>query len=155
MNAKYINPLLESTVSVLSTMATVIAKPGKPFPKEGHTALGDITSMINLSENGQTKASLAISFSQEAALDIAQNMLGDRSDKIEPSTVDMVGELTNMITGSAKRLYADLGHDFELTLPHTCVGHDKPVKHSIDGETIVIPFSTNAGNFYVELCIDE
>lgn len=152
MNVKYINPLLESTISVLSTMAMVEATPGKPTLKDDNNTLGDITGMINLSKGGQVKGSLAISFSSAVVFDIAEKMLGETTDTLDSAMVDMVGELTNMITGSAKRLYCEQGLDFDLTLPHTTVGNDLPTQHSVAGKPIVLPFTTNAGNFYVEIC---
>lgn len=155
MNVKYINPLLESTISVLSTMAMVEATPGKPTLKEGDTALGDVTGMIDLSEDGKTKGSLAISFPSEVIFDIAEKMLGEPAQALDESIVDMVGEITNMITGSAKRIFSEQGLEFDLTLPHTTVGSDNPLTHSVEGSPIVLPFSTSAGSFYLELCFDQ
>ena len=151
MNAKYINPLLESTLSVLSTMAMVEATPGEPSVKEGSTALGDITGMIDLSGDS-AQGSLAISFSTSAILDITEKMLGESINSIDDTVVDLVGEITNMITGSAKRLYSEQGMDFDLTQPSTAIGSDIAVKHSVAGAPILLPFATDAGEFYVELC---
>jgi chemotaxis protein CheX len=155
MNVKYINPLLESTLSVLSTMAMIEAKPGKPSLKEGTHTLGDVTGLIDLSENGQTRASLAIGFSADAIYEIGKNMLGEEMTSIDDAAVDMVGELTNMITGAAKRIYAEQGLEFELTLPKTTVGSGTPIEHSVPGNAIVLPFSTGKGQLYVELCFGD
>jgi len=154
MNIKYINPLLESTVNVLSTMAMVKVTPGEPCEKQGTIALGDVTGMIDLSEHGKTQGSLAISFPSDVIMGIAENMLGEPAHDLDDSIVDMVGELTNMITGNAKRLYSEQGLEFDLTLPHTTIGTQNPT-HSVDGKPIVLPFSTDLGEFYVEMCFKE
>lgn len=151
MNVKYINPLLESTVTVLSTMAMVDAKPGAPSIKEGNDNLGVVTGQIDLAGK-DTNGSLAISFSKPAILDIAQKMLGETLDTIDETVVDVVGEITNMITGNAKRLYSEQGMDFDLTLPSMMVGQSQPLQHSVQGSPILLPFSTDAGEFYLELC---
>ncbi len=151
MNVKYINPLLESTVTVLSTMAMVEVTPGKPSIKEGEKTLGDVTGTIDLSGE-EVNGSLAISFSEPAILDITEKMLGESVSDIDDTVVDVVGEITNMITGSAKRIYSEQGMEFDLTLPSTLVGNDKPLKHSVKGEPIILPFNTPAGQFYLELC---
>ncbi|ARN72962.1 chemotaxis protein CheX [Oceanicoccus sagamiensis] len=151
MNVKYINPLLESTVTVLSTMAMVEATPGKPSIKEGQDTLGDITGMIDLAGD-KVHGSLAISFSEPAILDITEKMLGESVTSIDATVIDVVGEITNMITGSAKRIYSEQGMEFDLTLPSTLVGNDQPLQHSVNGELIVLPFNTAAGQFYLELC---
>ncbi len=148
---KFINPLLESTVTVLSTMAMIDAKPGKPSKKDSNVALGDVTGMIDLT-GPQAKGSLAISFSEAAILDITQKMLGEEIDNIDETVVDVVGEVTNMITGNAKRLYSEQGIELDLTLPNTLIGKNQIIQHSIDVSPIVLPFQTQAGQFYVELC---
>lgn len=151
MNVKYINVLLESTVTVLSTMAMVDAKPGKPKVKSGQSPLGDVTGVIDLSGEA-AQGSLAISFSKDAILDITEKMLGEESTSIDDTVVDVVGEITNMITGSAKRLFSEQGLEFDLTRPSTMVGQDTPIKHSVSGDPILLPLSTPAGDIYLELC---
>lgn len=150
MNVKFINPLLESTVAVLSTMAMIDATPGKPSIKADGIPLGDITGLIDLS-GAQARGSLAISFSQPAILAITEKMLGDKLEAIDDTVIDVVGEITNMITGNAKRLFSELGVEFDLTLPSTLVGKES-LQHSVSGQPILLPFTTSAGEIYVEVC---
>ncbi len=111
-----------------------------------------MTGRIDL--NGeQTQGSLAISFSETAILDIMERMLGERSQSIDDTVVDVVGEITNMITGSAKRLFSEQGVEFNLTLPSTSIGQEHPLRHSVNGQPILLPFCTGAGKIYVEVCI--
>ncbi len=151
MNVKYINPLLESTVTVLSTMAMVDVTHGKPSLKSDAHPLGDITGMIDLAGK-DAQGSLAISFSTAAILDITEKMLGETVDSINDTVIDVVGEITNMITGSAKRIYSEQGMEFDLTRPSMTIGTDEPLQHSVNGNPILLPFHTDAGKFYVELC---
>ena len=151
MNVKYINPLLEATMTVLSTMAMVEVTAGKPTVKKGSKPLGDVTGMIDLSGK-HAQGSLAISFTAPAILDITEKMIGESLSSIDSTVVDVVGEITNMITGSAKRIYSDQGLEFELTLPSMLVGNDKPLNHTVKGEPVVLPFNTPAGEFFVEMC---
>lgn len=153
MNIQYINPLLESTVTVLSTMAMVDAVPGKPQLKTGDGPMGDITGLIDL-QGRETRGSLAISFSRRAILDITARMLGEQLDTIDDTVIDVVGEITNMITGNAKRIFSENGLDFELTLPSTIVGRDQSIVHSVEGNPIVLPFSSPAGEIFVEVCFN-
>ncbi|WP_101760605.1 chemotaxis protein CheX [Oceanicoccus sp. KOV_DT_Chl] len=153
MNVKYINPLLESTITVLSTMAMVEVTAGKPMKKQGSNTMGDVTGMIDLSGKS-TQGSLAISFSKPAILDITEKMLGEAVSSIDETVVDVVGEITNMITGSAKRIYSEQGMEFDLTLPSMLLGNDKPLNHKVKGDAIVLPFNTPAGDFYVEFCFN-
>lgn len=113
--------------------------------------MGVITGLIDL-QSEQTRGSLAISFSQPAILDITARMLGEQLDSIDETVIDVVGEITNMITGNAKRIFSENGLEFELTLPSTIVGQDKPLVHSVEGKPIVLPFSSPAGDIFVEVC---
>lgn len=150
MNFNYINPLLESTLTVLSTMAMVEAIPGKPTVKQGELPMGDVTGMIDLAGD-KTSGSLAISFSQPAILDITEKLLGEHIETIDNTVVDVVGEITNMITGNAKRLFSEQGLEFDLTLPTMSIGQNSPLRHHTNGSPIVLPFTTAAGEFYLEL----
>lgn len=151
VNIQYINPLLESTVTVLSTMAMIDAIPGKPALKSNDTPLGAVTGIIDL-KSSEASGSLAISFSRPAILDITARMLGEQLDAIDDTVVDVVGEITNMITGNAKRIFSEHGLEFELTLPSTIVGQSQPIVHSAGGQPILLPFSSAAGDIFVEVC---
>lgn len=48
MEAKFINPFLEGTISVLKTMAFVEPQAGKPYLKKDNSATGDVSAIIGL-----------------------------------------------------------------------------------------------------------
>jgi len=151
MNLKYINPLLEATINVLTTMAMVEVSRGKPSIKVGTKPLGDITGLIELA-GADAQGSLAISFSEAAILEITEKMLGEKIDTIDNSIIDLVGEVTNMITGDAKRTYSEQGIEFDLTIPSVQLGREQDLVHSVAGKPIVVPLSVASGEFYIEFC---
>jgi len=61
-----------------------------------------------------------------------------------------VGEITNMITGGAKRRYESLGLDIDLARPEIYVGRDQEMSFSQPGASIVLPFTTDNGSLVVE-----
>jgi chemotaxis protein CheX len=149
MNVKYMNPLLEATLDVLSTMAKTIAKPGRPSIKTSTEPLGDITGLIALT-GPEINGSLAISFPSVAILTIHERMLGEVQTNVDESVKDLVGEITNMITGGAKRRYEAIGLDFALSRPLMMIGRKEPIKHHVDSTTIMVPFNSDAGDFFIE-----
>lgn len=151
MDVKYINPALDSIVNVLTTMAGITPVIGKPSIKKNQNAPGIITGLIDL-KGKETTGSLAISFSKPVALELAKNMLRIETDVIDDMIEDLVGEMANMMAGGAKAIFEQQGYDFNLTLPTVLAGENHQVKHSVEGTTILLPFSTNAGEFYVEAC---
>ena len=153
MQVEFINPFLESIVNVLETMANVKATPGKPQRKEEDTAQGDVTGVIGMASE-QAKGSLAITFSSAAIFDIARRMLGEEVTEINNTVTDLVGEITNMVTGGAKRGLAEQGYDFDMAIPAVIAGKNHRISHKSNGMKIIIPFSIIAGKFYVEVCFE-
>lgn len=83
-------------------MAQTEAKPCKRFLKKDNVANGDVTGIIGLAGK-QARGSLAITFSESAILHIAHQILGEKIDEVNDTIADVVGELTNMVTGRAKK----------------------------------------------------
>jgi len=132
-------------------MAMVEVSRGKPSIKVGTKPLGDITGLIELA-GADAQGSLAISFSEAAILEITEKMLGEKIDTIDNSIIDLVGEVTNMITGDAKRTYSEQGIEFDLTIPSVQLGREQDLVHSVAGKPIVVPLSVASGEFYIEFC---
>jgi len=138
--------------NVLVTMASLSPKANGPKIKSGDLPAGDITGIIPMSSPKAT-GSLAISFSENVILHIASNMLGEKFTEINDEIADLVGELTNMVTGGAKNLLETKGYDFDMSTPTVIRGRGQTISHAgKSGNVIVIPFNTEAGDFYVEVC---
>ena len=154
MDVNHINPALSSIINVLTTMASITPTIGKPSIKKDDVSLGVVTGIIDL-VGKDANGSLAISFSKPVALELAQNMLRIETDVVDEMIEDLIGEMANMVAGGAKAIYDEQGIDFELTLPKVLTGENHPIKHSFIGTTILLPFTTNAGEFYVEACFGD
>jgi chemotaxis protein CheX len=102
----------------------------------------------------QAKGSLAISFTESAILDIASKMFGEPITEVNDEIADMVGEITNMVTGGAKVALSEKGYKFKMAIPTTIMGRNHSIKHSSKGPIIMIPFETEAGTFFVEICFE-
>jgi len=154
MEAKFINPFLSSIVNVLSTMAQLQPKPGKPSLKTKNVAPGVVTGVIAM--NGkQVKGSLAISFTAPAIFDIGKRMLGDDLTAVDDTVKDLTGELTNMVLGGAKSIFTEEGYDFDLTLPEILTGENHIIDHKVEGPKIIMPFNIESGTFYIEICFEK
>ena len=152
MDVKFINPFLEGTINVLKTMAFVEPKPGKPCLKQDNMASGEVSGIIGLT--GSARGSLALSFSEQSILKIVNNMLGEKFTEINEDIKDAVGEITNMISGDArKRLEAD-GLTITAAIPTFVSGKNHVIKHILGGASIVIPFEITEGSFVVDVCLE-
>lgn len=154
MNVAFINPFLESVCDVLSTMAGMEVRPGRPNIKDDATARGDVTGLIGMI-GPQARGSLAISFTEPVISEVTQRILGEGSGQIDETVLDMVGELTNIVTGGAKKRLAEQGYHFDMATPAVVAGRDHMVDHKAKGTKIIIPFSTESGDFFVEVCFED
>ena len=153
MKVEFINPFLESIINVLETMANVKAVPGKPQRKDEDISHGDVTGVIGMAGE-KVKGSLAITFTSPAIFDIAKRMLGEDVREIDSTVTDLVGEITNMVTGGAKRLLAEQGYDFDMAIPAVVAGKNHHIAHKSKGMKIMVPFTILAGKFFVEICFE-
>lgn len=155
MRADFVNPFLHAVLNVLRTMANMQPQLGRAALKQDDVARGVVTGFIDLMGE-QTAGSLAISFSKPVALDLVSRMLGERLTDIDDTVEDLIGEITNMVTGGAKRLLAERGYNFYLSQPVILSGaNGYRIQHSNRGPTILLPFQAEAGQFFVEICFRE
>lgn len=154
MNVNFINPFLASLLNVLETMASMKLTPGKPNLKQDNIAKGDVSGLIGM-VGPQTKGSLSITFEAPLILEIMHKMLGEKPQNINEEITDLVGELTNMVTGGAKKLLGEKGYDFEMATPVVVSGKAHTIAHKSDGQKIVMPFSSEFGNAYIEISFER
>ncbi|MCX7634486.1 MAG: chemotaxis protein CheX [Syntrophales bacterium] len=152
MRAEFINPFLEATVEVLKTMAFVEPVAGKPYLKKDNVARGDISGVIGLT--GDARGSLALSFSEASILEIVRNMLGEEINDLNGDIKDAVGELTNMISGVARKKLEASGYSIIGAIPTVVSGKNHSIRHVLGGPSIIIPFETSAGTFVVDVCLN-
>ena len=153
MKAAYINPFLKGTTNVLKTMASIEPKPGKPYVKKDKLSKGDISGVIGLT--GAKQGSVVVSCTTECALKVVSSMMGQEYTDLNDEVRDAVGEITNMISGDARRHLAELDMKFEAGIPTVITGKGHEISHSSNGPCIVIPFSCDGADFFVEASFDS
>ncbi len=147
-----INSFIEGVTKTLKTMANTDLTYGKPFVENKFAPRGEVAGVVGMVSN-QYKATLTLSFPKPAILQILENMLGEKYDDITAEVFDAVGELTNMIYGSAKGTLNDLGYNFEMAIPTVIKGQFIMLQHS-KSATLVIPFKlSETTEFYIEISV--
>ena len=153
MRAEFVNPFLTSFIHVLETMAQLELTPEKARRKENEIAYGDVSGLIGM-VGKKTRGSFSISFEKPLALEIMRRMLGEKPDHIDNAVTDMVGEITNMVTGGAKRILETSGFEFDMATPAVVSGPSHSITHKGKGQTIIMPFASAYGKAYIEICFD-
>ncbi|EAQ30798.1 MULTISPECIES: chemotaxis protein CheX [Idiomarina] len=154
MDAAFVNPFLNALQNVLSMMAQIELKPGKPQIKKDEYARGDVSGIIGM-VGPQVKGSFSISFEENLACEIMHKMLGELPDSVDEEVCDMVGEITNMVTGGAKKELAERGFEFDMATPIVVSGRDHTISHRSEGAKLIMPFNHVAGKAYIEICFDK
>jgi len=153
MREELVNPFLAATVHVLKTMIHLEPVVGKPYVKKENSTKGDISGIVGIIGDGE--GSLCLTFSKECILYIVSKLFGEEQHEINEEVKDAVGELTNMISGDARRRLEEAGYHFQGAVPSVVCGPNHEIKHITKGPILAIPFKTQAGDFTVEISFQK
>jgi chemotaxis protein CheX len=153
MDVKFINPFLYGTAEVLSKMAFISPVAGKPYAKTDDAACGDVSGIIGMT--GDAVGSLALTFTKDCIIYIVGKMLGEAHTEMNKEVMDAVGELTNMISGAARKLMEKENLTVVAAIPTIVYGRAHTVRHVLRGPSIVIPFKTDGGEFVIDICLQS
>jgi chemotaxis protein CheX len=92
----------------------------KPFVKTNNCTAGDITGVIGFA--GDRRGSLCISLRQKGAMYVYTALVGDEKPGITAEVVDAIGELTNIISGQARKELESAGVNLKAAIPTVIVG---------------------------------
>jgi len=154
MNVDFVNPFVETINNILATMASLSCEYRKPYVKEHNKALGIVTGIIPMAGES-VRGSLAITFSAGAIIKISSSMLGEEIVEVDETCFDLTGELTNMLSGGARKILWEKGYDFEMAKPGILTGEEHIISHQGQGPVVVIPFDTKAGPFFIEVALSH
>ena len=154
LDTEFINPFLDSTMNVLKVQAAVESKSGKIYlKKKDEPLLGDVSGVIGIVSDNFTGA-VVISFPEATFLKVMSGMLGEEYLELNQDILDGAGEITNIIFGQAKVILNEKGYGIKTALPSVVHGKDHSVSsHDLGGQSVVVPFESNSGKFFVEICL--
>jgi len=150
MDILMINALLSSLFTIFETMVRQEIQAGIPILKEDNIAKGAASGIISMNTEGAS-GSVALSLTLPAIRKISLGMLGEEFTSVNKEAADLVGELTNMLVGGAKRIMAEKGHEFDMHTPQLLVGDGHEIVHHYAGQTVLLPILMNQDEFYIEL----
>lgn len=153
LDVNFINPFLISTVKVLETQASTKATAGQIYKKDAKEKYsGDISGVIGLVSEAFS-GSVVISFPAQTFLKIMSRMLGEEFTEMNKDIQDGAGEFTNIIFGQAKVLLNEQGFGIKTALPSVVSGNDHSIIPMSSGPRVVVPFQTDVGPFFIEVCV--
>jgi chemotaxis protein CheX len=153
MNVAFINPFIESTLRSLDMMAGITAEKVGLELKEDLITTYDVSAIIGLT--GETSGSIIISMPAKLACKIASNMLMEEITSMNRNVEDAIGEIGNIVVGDARRSLIQDGHQLSISIPTVVIGSGHKISRSGDVPCIAIPFSTEFGDFEVNVGLRE
>jgi chemotaxis protein CheX len=155
-------PFIIGAKSVFETMIFTEISPQKPFIKKEEISKGDVSSIMGLSgsfevegENKSFKGMMVLSFPTETYVKVANAMLMEEFEDYCDEIADVGAEITNIITGNAKRSLKEIGYSIEMSIPSVVHGKGHKIKYPPKTNIIVIPISSVHGEFFLELCYQD
>jgi chemotaxis protein CheX len=152
LDVKIINPFINATLNVLETMAFVKSEAEKPYLKTNNHAKGDVSGVVGFT--GETNGTVFITFDESCIVKVVSNMFGEEIHEINDDIKDAVGELTNMISGQARKELEEIGKVFQGSIPSVVTGKNHELLPMTKGHRIAIPFKTDFGSFTIEVALE-
>lgn len=144
MEVKFINPFVAAVQSVFRTMLALEVAMGKPALKDSKTISSDVSGIMGLV--GDRKGTVTVGLSNKGAIFILQTLLGDTAESVTSEVIDAVGELTNIISGQARKEFEKAGLNLKASIPTVVVGHSVEINFITQVPTVSLPFSFSIGN---------
>lgn len=152
LDVNFIQPFIDATLNVLSVQANTPAKMTTPYLKTSSSANPsiDIAGVISIVSDVFI-GTIALCFPQQTFLKICSGMFGEEHTEISEQIEDAAAEILNMIFGNAKaELNKKNGYGIEKALPTVIRGTALQLNQTT-GTTMVLPFSSDAGSFHIEI----
>lgn len=148
----YLEPFIESTQKVFSKMASMEADFKGVYFKNDSRILGDVSGVIGLS--GKTEGTVVITFLWELAQKTICRIMGVEKNEINAEMIhDGVGEIINMISGSAKKSLCRVSYDFQLSIPTIIVGCGHEAGYPENATIAVLLFDVEDNAFVLQVSL--
>jgi CheY-specific phosphatase CheX len=140
---RYVPEVMQTMVGLSATPGTGIENYPQPSKLKG------VTGAIGLS--GKVNGIVYTVYSEGLSKHVAEKILGGAAG--EQDVLDVVAELTNMITGNLKSALCDMGYNCTLSIPSVmqgdevsvsaknatiCVGNDYAIEGSSDSLQVIV-----------------
>ncbi len=146
MDPQHAQSFQTAVKEVLSTMLGLQAEVNGPLDHEDELQT-EVAAVIGLS--GDVTGSVTITFPELTALRLVQRFAGVEMRITDEDFADAIGELLNMIAGSAKSRLA--GAKSALSLPQVMVGSQLHLLGATRQEAVAFRCETDCGPFHLAL----
>lgn len=150
LDATLVNFFIDATIHTIEIISGLKnCKASKPqlFTKDQklNTVATGLISMSSAKLNGF----LAVSFPEKTLLELLFRMTGERFSHMNSEVESATGEIINIIYGQARKTINQNGYELQSSLPQVIAGVDHRIWNINVQASILVPFESDIGPFYV------
>ena len=145
-----VGALVDVTRDIFSTMVDRAVEFGEPT-YTGPQPTANVVATVGFA--GTLSGYVSLCVSHDAALEIAQALLGSAADEAPAHVRDAAGEMANMIAGSVRTSMTDRGENLGISTPIVTVGTDFSTAALRDVSQAVCPFKMGVHSLFVHLVL--
>jgi len=154
MKAEHLNPFISATLNTFRTMLGMDPKRGELYVKNSKSQVYyDISGVIGLA--GDVIGFVTVCFPEDLGLKVTGAFFGEDIEEMGPDVSDTIGEITNMIAGGAKKILAEDGYKFNISVPNVVVGHHHFVDRPSSVMCIGVRFQMEGSDFAIEVALED
>lgn len=147
LDPSYVKAFIGATKKVFQTMLGLEVTFGAPVPGKLPLLANDVSAIIRMT--GGVSGIVVLSLPVASAEKIVNSFVGASVDRKSDDFSDAVGELANIISGSAKVNFAD--KQVNLSRPSVIIGEGNTVQQPSGSVCISIPCHSSYGDFAVDV----
>ncbi len=152
MKIEHVKPFIDSVITTMEMMLGVKPTTKKPYLKGQQPNWGDVSGIVGFAGE-KVVGSVALSMPEKSALQVYAAMMGEEVGEVTVDVQDSIGELTNIIAGNAKTVFANHKLNFNITVPSVIVGKHHNISYKEGDLVLMIPFHMDGAPFCLELLI--
>ncbi len=150
-NDEWLESFTKSTVLAFKLQCKLDIQVSSSFCRGDRTQIKpDIGAIIGIT-SAQFRGSAGLWFPKSVFLHLVSHMFNETTEEINNENEDAAAEFLNIIFGYVKTPMNQLGYEVEIAIPSIVQGHEIEAKYFKGAFVQVLPFQTQAGEFYVEL----
>ncbi|MBF0469954.1 MAG: chemotaxis protein CheX [Gammaproteobacteria bacterium] len=165
-NQRYLaftKPFVDSVKEIYSTMMATEIHQGKAlykredigFSHDYLTIMGISGTFTAQDEKHDFRGNLVLSWPLQTYLNTAGAMMQEEYTEINDEIADVGMEICNITMGGAKATLAQVGFSVDMSIPTSVSGNNIDISAQASATTILVPFSSDLGNFNLELNYEE
>lgn len=147
----FLKPFVEGTITTLHTMASLTPTIKSIRIVQSDKFSGDLSAVMGVTAE-QGEGFVGISFVMPLAATVVARILNMEASQLEdPDIQDGVGELINMIAGSAKNALLGTPYKFKAALPNVITGKGHEVGFPRNAECWTATFEAEGQEFHLHV----